>query len=109
MKSLACFLVLASGCAIDPDSDLDTGKGDGACASPEVQRIARPLDPRAPKAGSFEYAFRLIPGTDPDAPLVIFLPGGPGQTSIESPRDAFAIPARYSLVYTDPRGVGCNA
>jgi pimeloyl-ACP methyl ester carboxylesterase len=55
---------------------------------------------------SFQYHYRLIKAADPTAPLVIYIPGGPGDTSIgtEDPR----ISKDYSLVLTDPRGAGCN-
>jgi pimeloyl-ACP methyl ester carboxylesterase len=112
MKRLACsLLAFTTACAADRSDDLDPGKGDepAACTTSEVRSIERPLAPDAPKAGAFTYKFRVSPGTDPAAPVVIFLPGGPGQTSIEMTRDQLAVPERYIVVLTDPRGVGCNA
>lgn len=73
-----------------------------------VMTIERPM---LPGAGSptFGYSFKLHPGTDPDAPTVIFLPGGPGETSIQAERDAAYVPLTYPLITTDLRGTGCNA
>src|SRR5262245_46545579 len=39
-------------------------------------------------------------------PWVVVLPGGPGSPSIGS--DEGAIPLRYNVIFTDPRGAGCN-
>ena len=40
-------------------------------------------------------------------PTIVFLPGGPGNTSIGDDMSGF-VPADFGLVQTDPRGVGCN-
>jgi proline iminopeptidase len=78
--------------------------------SPEgVTTIERPMLPTTDGSPTFGYSFKLHPGTDPDAPTVIFLPGGPGETSISVERDPTLLPANFSLIQTDPRGVGCNA
>lgn len=53
----------------------------------------------------FVYRYTMSEGTDPSAPTVIFIPGGPGQTSTDAP---LSIPGEFSLIRTDPRGVGCN-
>lgn len=55
---------------------------------------------------NFSYHYRLIQSEIKNAPLVIYLPGGPGGTSIGDvdPR----LSKEYSLVLTDPRGAGCN-
>lgn len=55
---------------------------------------------------NFFYHYRLISAERKNAPVVIYLPGGPGGTSIGAadPR----ISKEYSLVLTDPRGAGCN-
>ena len=55
---------------------------------------------------NFSYHYRLIQSEQKDAPLVIYLPGGPGGTSIGNvdPR----VSKDYSLALTDPRGAGCN-
>lgn len=78
--------------------------------SPEgVTTIERPMVPTSEGSPTFGYSFKLHPGTDPNAPTVIFLPGGPGETSISAERDPALLPANYTLIQTDPRGVGCNA
>lgn len=114
MKMTLASMLMLTACAVADESDLDGpggGKSDGAatCATSEVRRIERPVIPGASKSKKFSYAFRVSPGTDPNAPTVIYLPGGPGQTSIEGARENLSVPARYTVVFTDPRGVGCNA
>ncbi|HTV22639.1 MAG TPA: alpha/beta fold hydrolase [Polyangiaceae bacterium] len=81
-----------------------------ACAleSSGVVTIERPMFPSRADSPSFGYSFRVHPGTDPDAPTVIYLPGGPGEASIGE-RNPELLPDAYTLVQTDPRGVGCNA
>ena len=56
---------------------------------------------------SYSYHYRLIRSQNPDAPLVIYIPGGPGNNSIGT--DDSRVSKDYSLVLTDPRGSGCNA
>src|SRR5690349_7867087 len=81
-----------------------------ACAGspPGVVTIERPMFPDSDGSGTFGYSFKRYAGTDPSAPTVIFLPGGPGGASIDTERPPLATP-RYTLIMTDPRGVGCNA
>ncbi len=57
-------------------------------------------------AKSFSYHYKWLASSKRNAPLVIYIPGGPGGTSIGTvdPRVA----TDYSLVLTDPRGSGCN-
>lgn len=54
-----------------------------------------------------EYKYRFLKGSNPSLPVVIYLPGGPGSSSIsnEDPR----VSTEYGHIQTDPRGVGCNA
>jgi pimeloyl-ACP methyl ester carboxylesterase len=84
---------------------------DSACvAAPDgVSTILRPMFPGRPDSPSFGYSFKVYPGTDPTLPTVIYLPGGPGEASISAEREVDAVPAAYTLIATDPRGVGCNA
>lgn len=51
------------------------------------------------------YRYGLTVREDPEAPLIIFIPGGPGQTSMNMP---LAYPYHFSVMRTDPRGMGCN-
>ncbi|MEM6296470.1 MAG: alpha/beta hydrolase [Myxococcota bacterium] len=80
----------------------------GHCAAEEIVRIERPLDVSDPSAGSFSYAYRIARGTDPSAPVVVRIPGGPGQSSSQTDRNAAELPAGATMLFTDPRGVGCN-
>lgn len=79
-----------------------------ACKSPDVQRILRPFNPDAaccqPK---IELGFEVLKGTDPSLPAIVFLPGGPGLASIGTGRPS-EIPSTFTVINTDPRGVGCN-
>lgn len=77
------------------------------CMGDDIIKIQRPYYPDRPNSERFVYSFRLSRDANPDAPYVIYLPGGPGNTSMESSR--FGIPAGAHVVTTDPRGVGCNA
>lgn len=74
------------------------------CNQRDVHSFERKLN--AASAQTFSYHYKYIASTKKDAPLVIYIPGGPGGTSIGSvdPR----VSAEYSLVLTDPRGSGCN-
>ena len=82
-----------------------------ACATaPEgVSTIERPMFPGRSDSPSFGYSFKVYPGTDPSAPTVIYLPGGPGEASISAERAVDVVPTTYTLIATDPRGVGCSA
>jgi pimeloyl-ACP methyl ester carboxylesterase len=81
------------------------------CAtSPEnVMTIELPMFPERAESPTFGYSFKVHPGTDPSAPVVIYLPGGPGETSISAEREPEEWPTNFTLIQTDPRGVGCNA
>ena len=80
----------------------------GACSQSEVRRIRRPLVASRPEAGSFDYAFRLSPGTDPTSPVIVKIPGGPGSGSIDTERASSVYSPELTFLFTDPRGVGCN-
>lgn len=72
------------------------------CFSNDIKSIKRPLE----NGESFEFKYRYIVGSNPNSPVVINLPGGPGQTSIQNqdPR----LFSDYGFIQTDPRGTGCN-
>jgi len=84
---------------------------DSVCSTaPEgVSTTLRPMFPGHSDSPTFGYSFKVYPGTDPTLPTVIFLPGGPGQASISAERESDVVPAAYTLIATDPRGLGCNA
>jgi len=75
------------------------------CSSSEVIRIPRPVwDGNT--SDTFSYGFRFKAPTTPGAPVLVYLPGGPGQGSMDHPPDF--IPPGWGYLATDPRGVGCN-
>jgi pimeloyl-ACP methyl ester carboxylesterase len=76
------------------------------CAAPEVRRINRPASSEDPTLGRFAYRFVYQPPGTPGAPVLVLLPGGPGDTSMQGP-PAF-IPPDWGYLLTDPRGTGCN-
>jgi len=80
-----------------------------ATAPDGVVTIERPMFPDNENSQTFGYSFKVFPGTDPNAPTVIYLPGGPGQAGIGTSREGAVPPGEYTLIETDPRGVGCNA
>lgn len=58
--------------------------------------------------GAWTYRYRVEAGASPDLPPVVVVPGGPGVAAVAAGRSAFAIPAAYTVVTTELRGVGCN-
>ena len=78
------------------------------CTSATIHSIKRPIDPNKQDSRQFDYKFEILPGNRGNS-TVIFLPGGPGETSIGSPRAVLHVPDTFSLVNTDPRGTGCNS
>ncbi len=74
------------------------------CYSKVVKIIQRPVAEGSQSL--FDYRYSVSPGSNPDLPVVIFVPGGPGQTSMEMP---FGIPTEFTLIRTDPRSMGCNS
>jgi len=77
------------------------------CSSEEVRWIPRPASTDDPTLGRFSYRFRYRPARAPGAPVLVFLPGGPGLTSTETPPSF--IPPDWGYLLTDPRGTGCNS
>lgn len=117
LAAALCFHLPA--CVIDASSEPDApdvarppapAAGSVCVTAPTgVMTIERPMFPEYADSPTFGYSFKVHPGTDPDAPTVIYLPGGPGQGSISAERNLGLVPAAYTLIETDPRGVGCNA
>src|SRR5262249_17267141 len=52
------------------------------------------------------YGFRYKPASRAGAPVVVYMPGGPGMTSTDAPPEF--LPPGWGYLLTDPRGVGCN-
>jgi pimeloyl-ACP methyl ester carboxylesterase len=73
----------------------------------EMVRISRPLNPNKASSPRFVYTaqFRHPVG---DAPTIVFMPGGPGDTSIGEDFDFHHYPEEFGIILTDPRGVGAN-
>ncbi len=75
------------------------------CSSSAVREVSRPSYSDG-RSGVFKLRYGVAEREDPDPPLIIFIPGGPGQTSMDAP---LSYPSDFGVVRTDPRGVGCNA
>lgn len=57
----------------------------------------------------FDYKFKLVRKAAVGFPTVIYIPGGPGQTSMDGNlNQTKTVPSEFGLILTDPRGVGCN-
>lgn len=70
--------------------------------------VDRPIDagPGAPmSAGSFPYSVEYVASEAPGLPVVVRIPGGPGDSLFG---DVPMLPAGWGYVNTEPRGVGCN-
>ena len=74
------------------------------CNDSQVESIDRPFYPGTQNSRTFTYNFRYL-AASPGKPTLVYIPGGPGETSINS---SFPVPEGYGLILTDPRGVGCN-
>jgi len=98
MKSLVIVLAACAAPAPPPATPELALASDlpAVCSSPEIVRIPR----------GFPYAFRFKPPATPGAPVLVYLPGGPGMTSIDQVPEF--LPAGWGYLLTDPRGVGCN-
>jgi pimeloyl-ACP methyl ester carboxylesterase len=100
---LLYLLVLITACSsASPDpGDCADGKCDdhlpAACKAADIVTIDRGY-------GRYRARYRAAA---PGQPTIVFMPGGPGNTSIGEDMSAW-IPAELGLVQTDPRGVGCN-
>ncbi|MCB9073880.1 MAG: alpha/beta hydrolase [Bdellovibrionaceae bacterium] len=74
------------------------------CNSEVVHQIQRPYA-KGKKTFSYRYSVRDDINTEENENVVVFVPGGPGQTSMDM---LIALPNDFRLVRIDPRGVGCN-
>jgi len=80
------------------------------CSRNDVFKLSLPIYPDKNSSSQFEYRYQFI-GTDSSQPVVIYLPGGPGITSMSGlPKGPYQPlpPSLINVVYTDQRGVGCN-
>ena len=75
------------------------------CNSPTIKNIQISLNNRQ----NFLFKYQIFRGAKPGSPTVIYIPGGPGESSIGNPEIAVYMPDNFGLILTDPRGVGCNS
>lgn len=76
------------------------------CSDPDVRSVQIPRNLSDPSSSFLNYKFKALGQIDTETPVVIYIPGGPGGTSIGDTRKG--IPANATLILTDPRGAGCN-
>src|SRR5262249_55735615 len=76
------------------------------CTGPEVFRIERPIAASDPSRGTFSYGYRFKAPSAAGAPVLVYLPGGPGMTSTDTVPEF--LPKGWGYLLTDPRGTGCN-
>lgn len=90
-----------------PTSALHDAPEPDYCAG--VETLTRPMLPNSEQ--TFAYSYRVLE-RDAAAPTIVFLPGGPGDTSIDGGTSPgyvdLLFPKNYNLIFTDPRGIGCN-
>jgi pimeloyl-ACP methyl ester carboxylesterase len=68
--------------------------------------IVMPVDHAGHSNKTFTYTYQVKQGAKL-GPTVIYIPGGPGGTSVaDSFNDIF--PNAFTRIFVDPRGVGCN-
>lgn len=99
VQAIVAAALLASGARADtiPENpDLPSACRAGTVRTVDVDAQGRRF--------ALRYAYREA--EDPDMPVVIDIPGGPGQGSIGMP---LSVPYEFGIVRTDPRGAGCNA
>ena len=99
-KILLGFILLSLSClALANEESLPS-----RCNSSAIRKIEVPIYHNK-NSPTFTYRFSVSEREDQDSPLLIFIPGGPGQTSMEA---GLSYPYEYAIVRTDPRGMGCN-
>jgi pimeloyl-ACP methyl ester carboxylesterase len=120
LKTPIAVSLLLSACVAtvgDDDGECTNGKCDAQdlevahdlpehCTGPELLRIKRPVYSEDPNGDTFAYGYRFKAPTAEGAPVIVYLPGGPGQASTENPPGF--VPPGWGYLMTDPRGVGCN-
>jgi hypothetical protein len=110
LRTSIAFSIVLTACMTtlgDDGEDLEVADDLPAlCRSSEIVRISRPVDSDDPSGDTFAYGYRFKPPTDRSAPVLVYMPGGPGQSSIDNP--PMFVPEGWGYLATDPRGVGCN-
>jgi pimeloyl-ACP methyl ester carboxylesterase len=82
------------------------------CGASNIYRIPVPQYPDRAGSPTFQYAFQVLWGTyGIYSPVVIYLTGGPGFTSIGNfgKEGAGGVPDRYTVILVDQRGTGCSS
>lgn len=113
MRELKFFLILY--CLLNASASFGVSSNSEVkpfCNRPDIEHIQVPLYPQDGASPRFNYSsrYRKAPSIT-EHPTIIYLPGGPGDTSIESSyyaKDSAEIPDEYEAIFTDPRGAGCN-
>jgi pimeloyl-ACP methyl ester carboxylesterase len=114
-------LVVSSGCRAEDSASAGTSEAEATadvvirsivpCGVSGIRDVEVPVSLDA-NARRLQLHYRVFPGRQPGAPTVVVLPGGPGDPIMQkSPSDVFAlgaVPDDYTVIYVDPRGVGCN-
>ena len=75
------------------------------CGSSFVKSIEVPLDHNNPEGETFVYRFAHQVKSK-EAPHVIYIPGGPGGSSMTD--GFYSVDENLNYLYIDPRAVGCN-
>lgn len=118
MKTSFAFTLVLTACVTAPEDAATCAEGrcdsqdvevaddlPAECSSSEIVRIERPVY-GGDSNDDFAYGFRFKAPTTPGAPTIVYLPGGPGQSSMATPPEF--VPEGWGYLMTDPRGVGCN-
>ncbi len=113
MTPLLFVLASGPGCGTAPVSTPSklhsAARVEGACDDTEV--VTRPYFPEDSKSPTFQYRYKYI-RREAATKTVVFLPGGPGDTSINLASNQYFLdlffPNDVNIVLTDPRGTGCN-
>ncbi len=81
------------------------------CNNKSIIKIDRPILPNEFNSSTFSYSYQIARLSKPGSPTIIFLPGGPGASSINTSDAALnqKFPDDFGIILTDPRGVGCNS
>lgn len=106
---ILAFLTVSFSCASMHNESEASGiadAGDGYCYTSDVKSFALPIYPDKADSLLFTYRIRVSTSGDVNKPIIIFLPGGPGYTSMDN--QPKGIPTGYRYISTDQRGTGCN-
>src|SRR5262245_50977860 len=110
LAAVAAGAGLAAGITGTVEADASSGPGWGPCredAAVQCATVTVPVDWSRPRGDTIEVAIVRRPAADSKGTL-FFMPGGPGDSGVDSVLDGDAVPAelaaRYDVVSFDPRG-----